>query len=190
VEVWLASQRLLIEVPDWVPRIAAPGIYRTDQDRMGLVVALARENVVSRTGGPFGSAVFERSTGRLIAGGVNLVLPMRNSVLHAEVVAIMLAEAQLQSFTLGIESGAEHELVTSCEPCAMCLGAVHWSGVTRLVTGATKEDVEGIRFDEGPVFRESYRYLEERGVAVEREVLRAEASAVLRLYATMSGEIY
>ena len=157
---------------------------------MRLAIALARKNVESRTGGPFGAAVFERSSGKLVAAGVNLVLPLRNSMLHAEVVAIMLAEAQLQSFTLGAESGTGHELVTSCEPCAMCLGAIHWSGVSRVVTGATKQDAEESRFEEGPVFPESYHYLEQRGVTITREVLREEARAVLRLYASMSGEIY
>jgi tRNA(Arg) A34 adenosine deaminase TadA len=157
---------------------------------MRLAIALARKNVESRTGGPFGAAVFERSSGKLVAGGVNLVLPMKNSMLHAEVVAIVLAENRLQSFSLGIESGAEHELVTSCEPCAMCLGAIHWSGVSSVVTGATKQDAEETRFEEGPVFPESYQYLERRGVTITREVLREEARAVLRLYATMSGEIY
>jgi tRNA(Arg) A34 adenosine deaminase TadA len=157
---------------------------------MRLAIALARKNVETRTGGPFGAAVFERSSGKLVAGGVNLVLPMKNSMLHAEVVALMLAESRLQAFTLGIESGAEHELVTSCEPCAMCLGAIHWSGVNSVVTGATKQDAEETRFEEGPVFPESYHYLEQRGVTIMREVLREEARAVLQLYATMSGEIY
>jgi tRNA(Arg) A34 adenosine deaminase TadA len=157
---------------------------------MRLAIALARKNVESRTGGPFGAAIFECSSGRLVAGGVNLVLPMKNSMLHAEVVAIILAEHRLQSFTLGIESGTAHELVTSCEPCAMCLGAIHWSGVSSVVTGATKQDAEETRFEEGPVFPESYQYLEQRGVTITREVLREEARAVLRLYATMSGEIY
>lgn len=182
--------RVLLDIPDWVSRLARPGVYDSDEARMGLAVALARDNVATRTGGPFGAAIFERESGRLVAGGVNLVLPMKNSVLHAEVVAIMLAEAMLGSFTLGPESGAEHELVTSCEPCAMCLGAAHWSGVTRLVTGATREDVEGIRFDEGPVFPESYQYLTARGVALRKEVLRAEAREVLKLYAEMNGTIY
>ena len=157
---------------------------------MRLAIALARRNVESRTGGPFGAAVFERLSGKLVAGGVNLVLPMKNSMLHAEVVAIILAEHRRQSFTLGIESGTEHELVTSCEPCAMCLGAIHWSGVSSVITGATRQDAEDTRFEEGPVFPESYRYLEQRGVTFTREVLREEARAVLRLYATMSGEIY
>lgn len=186
----MAESRVVLDLPEWVSQIAKEGVYPSDEARMGIAVALARANVTSRTGGPFGAAIFERASGRLVAGGVNLVLPMKNSVLHAEVVAIMLAEAALGSFTLGPDSGAEHELVTSCEPCAMCLGATHWSGVTRLVTGATREDVEAIRFDEGPVFPESYHYLTARGVAVRREVLREEAREVLQLYARTSGEIY
>ena len=186
----MTANRIIVAPPDWLGEVAAPGAYQGVEERMRLAIALARKNVETRTGGPFGAAIFERRSGNLVAGGVNLVLAMRNSMLHAEVVAIMMAEARLGSFTLGEESGAEHELVTSCEPCAMCLGAIHWSGVTSVVTGATKQDAEETRFEEGPVFPESYHYLEQRGVAITREVLREEARAVLRLYATMSGEIY
>ena len=185
------DQRVIVEIPEWLDAIAAPGsVYSTDVAKMRLTIALARENVVSHGGGPFGAAIFERQTGRLVAAGVNLVLPLRNSMLHAEVVAIMGAEQRLGSHTLGGESGSEHELVTSCEPCAMCLGATHWSGVSRLVTGATKEDVELIHFDEGPVFPESYRYLEAKGVTVTREVCRKEAAEVLELYRGREGRIY
>ena len=186
----MARRQIVIEIPDWAANVATPGNYVSDEDRMGLAIQLARRNVEARAGGPFGAAVFERGSGKLVGAGVNLVLPMKNSVLHAEVVAIMVAEQERQTFTLGVDTGMEHDLVTSCEPCAMCLGAIHWSGITRLVTGATKADVEAFGFDEGPVFSESYGFLEERGLAVRREVLRAEARAVLELYTRMNGEIY
>jgi len=87
-------------------------------------------------------------------------------------------------------AGAPYELVTSCEPCAMCLGATLWSGVQRLVCGATRDDAERIGFDEGPVFAESYAYLERRGIAVVRQVLRAEAADVLDQYLRSSGIVY
>jgi tRNA(Arg) A34 adenosine deaminase TadA len=74
------------------------------------------------------------------------------------------------------------ELFTSCEPCAMCLGATLWSGVARIVCGATKDDAQSIGFDEGPVFEESYRHLERAGIKVTRNVLRAEAAKVLQRY--------
>ena len=72
----------------------------------------------------------------------------------------------------------------------MCLGATHWSRVTRLVCGATREDAQQIGFDEGPVFPVSYTYLEERGVIIVREVLRDEARAVIQAYATGGGLIH
>jgi len=81
------------------------------------------------------------------------------------------------------------ELFTSCEPCAMCLGATLWSGVSRLVCGAAKDDAQAIGFDEGPVFKESYEHLEKQGVSVTKLVLREEAARVLQRYGT-SGMIY
>jgi len=83
----------------------------------------------------------------------------------------------------------QFELFTSCEPCAMCLGATLWSGVSRLVCGATKDDAQAIGFDEGPVYEESYRHLEKCGVGVTRNVLTEEAAGVLRRYGN-SGLIY
>jgi len=165
-------------------------VYPGDDERMQLAIALARWNVLEATGGPFGAAVFERASGRLVAVGINLVVPLGNSSLHAEMVAFMMAQARVGSYTLGGKGMPEHELATSCEPCAMCLGATLWSGVRRVICGATRDDALGLEFDEGPVFDASYAYLAERGVEVERGVRRAEAAEVLALYRRRAGVIY
>jgi tRNA(Arg) A34 adenosine deaminase TadA len=102
----------------------------------------------------------------------------------------MMAQAHVRSFTLQGNGSMRHELFSSCEPCAMCLGATLWSGVNRLVFAATREDATRLSFDEGPVFPESYRYLAERGVAIERGRLRQEAVAVFDLYVERGGPIY
>jgi len=180
-----------ITYPPWVAqRVDWTASYSTDADRMGLAIALSRWNVVEGTGGPFGAAVFERDGGRLIAVGVNLVVPLANSALHGEMVAFMMAQARLRSYTLAGEGMPAHELATSCEPCAMCLGATLWSGVRRVLCGATREDAVRLNFDEGPVFEASYAYLAERGVDVVRGVRRAEAAEVLALYRQRAGVIY
>jgi tRNA(Arg) A34 adenosine deaminase TadA len=171
-------------VVDWNAR------YSTDDDRMGLAIELSRQNVLRGTGGPFGAAVFESDSGALVAVGVNSVVRLRNSTLHAEILALMLAEHRVGSYSLLTAELPTHELVTSCDPCAMCLGAVHWSGVRRMVTGATREDAIALSFDEGPVFPESFAYLEARGVGVVRGVRRKEAAAVLELYKRQGGPIY
>ena len=177
--------------PDWVRDVVdfnRP--YPDDDARVRVAIALARENVLRATGGPFGAAVFEAGSGRLVGVGTNGVLRLNNSSAHAEVVALMMAESKLESFTLQADGMPAHELFSSCEPCAMCLGATLWSGVTRLVFAATREDATRLSFDEGPVFPESYTYLEHRGIEIERGRLRAEAAAVFDLYLERGGPIY
>ena len=169
---------------DWNAR------YQSDEARMRVAVELARQNVLRGTGGPFGAGVFEADGGRMVAAGVNSVTRLDNSVLHAETLAIMLAQARLGTYALGAVSDESYLLVTSCEPCAMCLGAALWSGVRRLVCGATRDDATALGFDEGPVFPESYAYLERRGIAVAREVCRAEARRPFERYRELGGVIY
>jgi tRNA(Arg) A34 adenosine deaminase TadA len=182
---------VIITWPEWVDDTVTLGArYETDEDRMRVAIELARQNVVRNTGGPFGAAIFERSTGALLSVGVNSVVRLNNSTLHAEMVAIMMAQRRLGSYTLAGSTSASYELVSSCDPCAMCLGAVLWSGVRRMVCGADRDDATALSFEEGPVFPESYIYLQERGVAIARGVLRQEAAGVLDLYRRQGGRIY
>jgi tRNA(Arg) A34 adenosine deaminase TadA len=181
-----------LRLPDWVGELssAADRRYRTVEDRMRFVVELSRLNVRRGTGGPFGAAIFERETGRLLAPGVNLVVGSGCSVFHAEMVAVMVAQKSLGTFDLGGEGLPPYELVASTEPCAMCLGATPWSGVRHLVCGARDEDARAVGFDEGAKMAEWVGSLEDRGISVELGVLRDEAVAVLREYAERGGEIY
>jgi tRNA(Arg) A34 adenosine deaminase TadA len=180
-----------LRLPDWTAaHVEQAGRLESDAARMRFVIALAGENVRRATGGPFAAAIFESGTGALLSVGVNLVPSLRLSIMHAEIVAILLAQRRAGSYTLGGRSMPPHELVTSCEPCAMCLGAVLWSGVARLVCGAAKADAEAIGFDEGPVFDASWDYLAGRGIEVVREVERAAAREVLTAYAAGGGVIY
>ena len=180
-----------VTLPDWVAGfVDRERRYETDDEKMRLAIALSRENVVRGTGGPFGAAIFAAETGRVVDVGVNSVVRLSNCTLHGEMVAFMTAQARLRSFSLAAPGMPAHELVTSCEPCAMCIGATLWSGVRRVLCGATRDDAMALHFDEGPVFPESYRYLEARGIAFVRGVLRDEARAVLELYRQRGGKVY
>jgi tRNA(Arg) A34 adenosine deaminase TadA len=179
-----------IDYPDWVNAVVDwEQAYPTDEERMRLAIAVARGNVERGTGGPFGAAIFEAS-GRLVAVGMNSVVRLSNCTLHGEMMAFMMAQHRVGSFTLNAPHLPVHELFTSCEPCAMCLGTTLWSGVQRVVYGATREDASRLNFEEGPVFPESYEYLEKRGIRFVRKVLRDEARAVLEMYRAKGGKIY
>jgi tRNA(Arg) A34 adenosine deaminase TadA len=182
-----------LEYPDWVDgAVDWERTYGSDEEKMRLAIAVSRENVERQTGGPFGAAIFARESGgdRLVAIGMNSVVRLNNCTLHGEMVAFMMANRRVGSYTLHAPHLPEHELFTSCEPCAMCLGATLWSGVRRVVYGATRDDASMLNFEEGPVFPASYKYLEDRGIAIVRQVLRDEARAVLELYRSRSGKIY
>jgi len=180
-----------IQYPPWVNEaIDWERPYHSDEDRMRLAIAVAKENVERGTGGPFGAAIFETLSGRLVSVGMNSVVRLNNCTLHGEMVAFMMAQQRVGSYTLNAPMLPRHELYTSCEPCAMCLGTTLWSGVQRVVYGATREDATILNFEEGPVFPESYKYLEDRGIEIVRQVMRDEARAILELYRTKSGKIY
>jgi tRNA(Arg) A34 adenosine deaminase TadA len=182
---------LVVSVPDWVCDLvdAAPSSLRTPEERMRLAISLARESA-AHGGGPFGALVVEDASGRVVAPGVNLVVPLSCSLAHAETVAISIAQQATGSYDLGSPGLPAMQLVTSTEPCAMCLGAIPWSGVKSIACGATGDDAEKVGFDEGAKPDRWAEALEERGIHVTCGVCREEAAAVLLDYAKGGGLIY
>jgi len=180
-----------IALPDWLSRLAARhSVIESVEDRMAFVIEASRANIRAGTGGPFAAAVFEAGSGRLVSLGVNLVSHANLSVLHAEVVAVTLAQLALRTSDLGGADLPRHELVVSTEPCAMCYGAILWSGITRLVCGARSGDARGIGFDEGPEQTDWGAALKQRGIEVVRDIQRDDAAAVLEEYRRLGGRIY
>ena len=183
-----------IALPDWVKpwlgiwRSMDGEVLATNEQRMRLAVRLSSGNVFHGTGGPFGAIVVQHETGRVVGVGVNGVTRLGLSVAHAEIVALGLAQRAIGSWNLG--EGGSMQLVTSCEPCAMCFGAVPWTGITSVVCGARREDAEAAGFDEGDKPADWIATLERRGIAVTVDVLRDEAADVLRRYAEKAGAIY
>jgi len=162
----------------------------SDVDKMRFVIELSRLNVEHRTGGPFAAAVFDRRVGELVAPGVNVVLGGRCSVAHAEIMALAIAQRLVGSHDLAADDVSAHELVTSTEPCAMCLGAIPWSGVGRVVCGARDEDARSAGFDEGPKLDDWVGALGCRGIHVHRDICRESARSVLLRYRHEGGAVY
>ena len=184
------SSHCSFELPAWV----GPFLdnwqepLATISQRMALAIALSEENVRQDTGGPFGAVVVREDTGELVSVGINLVTTTGLSMAHAEIVALTLAQSALGEWNLSLSGPLQ--LVTTCEPCAMCFGAVPWSGVKSLICGARKKDAEAAGFDEGDKPDHWVSSLQRRGIVVQCSVLRAEAAAVLEHYSDNGGAIY
>jgi tRNA(Arg) A34 adenosine deaminase TadA len=177
---------MIVQLPSWASSIPLP-VSASDEDVMNYVIELARANVRHATGGPFACAIVD-DAGGVLGIGVNLVEQTQCSVFHAEMVAIVNASDHQASRDLGIRGPAT--LYSSAEPCAMCMGAIPWSGVHRIVVAARDVDVRAIGFDEGVKPIDWIDVYRRRGIDVTRDVLRDDAVAVLRAYAQGGGLLY
>ncbi len=188
----MATPDILLQLPAWLKEFAAAHrqFFDTAEARMQLAIELARLNIKHGTGGPFGAAIFNMDTHELLSAGVNLVVASNCSMAHAEMIAISSAQQTLNNFDLGASGLPRFELVTSSQPCAMCFGALTWSGIHRLVCGARDEDARAIGFDEGPRHPHWIEELNKRNITVTTDICRDEAKAVLQHYAEAEGVIY
>ncbi|SHJ62776.1 tRNA(Arg) A34 adenosine deaminase TadA [Rubritalea squalenifaciens DSM 18772] len=188
----VAEINFTVTLPEWLVEQVQSGstVFLTQKEKMRFVLELARKNVAQETGGPFAAAVFSLESGELVSAGVNVVVESRCSSAHAEVVALSLAQKAVDSHDLGAAGLPRMVLVSSAEPCAMCMGAIPWSGVKQVICGARDEDVRSVGFDEGAKPLEWVEDFAERGIEVIRDVLREEATEVLWDYRERGGEIY
>ncbi len=113
-----------------------PSATAEDRDRVARAYAIARSAV--RNGNhPFGA---------LLARGQEVLFEVENEVVttgdvtrHAETGLIAVATARL-----GADALDDTTLFTSTEPCIMCVGAIHWAGVRRVVYGVTSSQMSSV----------------------------------------------
>lgn len=184
---------LTIQLPDWAveEHNRLPARIPALPDRMAAVIRFSRLNIRHRTGGPFAAGVFERDSGRLVVIGVNRVVPDCCSSAHAEIVALSLAQRILGTFDLGGPGKPAHQLVVNWRTCAMCYGAVPWSGVRSVAIAGSGPEMEEITgFDEGPIHPDWRREWQARGIELIEDVMRDEALEVFREFAAGNPLVY
>lgn len=115
-------------------------ISTEEQAWLRTAVDLATDNV-SAGGGPFGALIVR--DGEIIATGVNRVTPDLDPTAHAEVVAIRAACQRIGDLRL---TGCV--LLSSCEPCPLCLSAALWARLDRVSYAADRDDAAAAGFDD------------------------------------------
>ncbi|MCA9110083.1 MAG: nucleoside deaminase [Planctomycetaceae bacterium] len=135
---------------------------------------------VETGGGPFGAVVVHN--GSVISRGQNRVTATNDPTAHAEIVAIRDACQQLETFSL-----AGCELLTSCEPCPMCFGAILWARLDRVWYANTRDDAAQIGFDDRTFYDEIARPLPMRHLPMH-ELLRSEAQAAFTAWQRLEGK--
>ena len=119
----------------------------TDKHFLQQTITLAEENVQTGKGGPFAAIITKNN--EIIATGTNIVTLSNDPTAHAEISAIRNACKSLKTFQL-----EDCTLYSSCEPCPMCLGAIYWVRLKKLVFAAHKHQAEKAGFDDAFIYKE------------------------------------
>ena len=130
-------------------------------------IELSREKMRQGTSGPFGAVVVKDNL--IIGRGYNQVTANNDPTAHAEVQAIRNACQQLNTFTL-----SDCVIYTSCEPCPMCLGAIWWARIDKIVYAANRTDAAKAGFSDDDFYQELSKENHQRSVSMQ-ELMRAEA---------------
>jgi guanine deaminase len=126
-------------------------------------IELAVENVESGLGGPFAALVVE--DGSIQAEGTNRVTTVHDPTAHAEITAIRAACKERGDFEL---TGCT--LYSTCEPCPMCLGAIYWARLDRVVYAATRADAADAGFDDDHIYQEIEKAPADRRIPFEQRL--------------------
>ena len=137
-------------------------------------IRLSLENVKNGNGGPFGAVIV--MNGKIIAEGYNQVTSQNDPTAHAEIVAIRRACDTLDTFHL---TGAE--IYCSCEPCPMCLAAIHWARIEKIYYANTHEDARRIGFDDHAIYEELTKNRRERKIPIV-QILPKEGKTAFRAW--------
>ena len=157
------------DLPSWNRRGRPQARRGTDAEFLQRAIDLAVENVETGRGGPFGAVITHK--GRVIAEGTNLVTLSNDPSNHAEVLAIREAAFRLQRVHL-----EDCVIYSSCEPCPMCLGAIHWARIGKLYFAATREDAAAAGFDDSFIYDQVPLAPAARSIPATRKLTRAGAS--------------
>ncbi len=132
---------------------------------MQVAIEEAKNGVKCGDGGPFGAVIIYQ--GRIIAKAHNTVLKTNDPTAHAEINVIRLASHQLKSFDL-----SQCILLTSSEPCPMCLSAIMWAGIKTVYYGCTVDDANRIGFADQFIYEYLRDQSHNRSALTLKQILR------------------
>lgn len=145
-------------------------------------IALSIEKMDAGDGGPFGALIVK--DGQIIARGWNRVTSTNDPTAHAEVMAIRDACQTLDTFDL---SGCE--IYSSCEPCPMCLTAIYWARLDKLVFAAGRDDAAAAGFDDEFLYTEISKPWKSQTLPIE-QALQNEAKEAFKKWSLKEDRVH
>jgi tRNA(Arg) A34 adenosine deaminase TadA len=140
----------------------------TEAEYMRLAIRKAAEGIAAGQS-PFGAVIVQG--GEVVAATHNTVWRDCDPTAHAEVNCIRAAAPRLKTISL---NGCT--MFSTTEPCPMCLSAIHWAKIDRVVYGASIADAAAAGFCELYVDAAELARMGKSPLRVEGGLLRAECA--------------
>ena len=155
--------------------------FSQKEKSMRLAIAAARRGIHAGQA-PFGACIVEKKTGKAIAVAHNEVWKNPDITAHAEMQAMRLACRKKRTIDL---SGCA--IYSTCEPCPMCFSAIHWSGITCIIYGASISDAKKCGFSELEITNAAMKRMGKSRARLESGVLLGECRALFSEFASSGG---
>ncbi len=153
----------------------------SDDRFLARAIELAQRNIESGHGGPFGAVVV--TNGRIVGEGWNQVIHLNDPTAHAEIQAIRAACAAVNAFHL-----TDSVLYASSEPCPMCMAAIYWAHIDRVVFANSRAEAAAIGFCDDELYCELSRPIKERRILMEHRPISG-ADTLFRIWANSPKRI-
>jgi len=151
-----------------------------DKEYLSEAIEIARSNI-ENGGGPFGSVVVKGDA--IISSSGNRVVPDNDPTAHAEVSAIRKASSALGTFDL-----SDCTIYASCEPCPMCLGAIYWAGIRRVVFASDRFSAAAAGFSDEMIYREINLSNDRKSIVMDQG-MSAEGEKVFEVWDRFEGKV-
>jgi len=153
-----------------------------DEQFMRMAIAKTREGIAVGQS-PFGSLII--SGDKVVACTHNTVWHTTDPTAHAEVNCIRAAAKELKTIDL---KGCT--LYSTTEPCPMCLAAIHWAKIDRVVYGATIDDAASAGFAELHIAAKDMARQGRSHLKVESGLMQKECAALFDEWKKAGGRAY
>lgn len=143
-------------------------------DLMRMAIETCREGIAHGQS-PFGCAIAIGD--QIVSRAHNTVVLSTDITAHAEVNAIRQACTEVGNIFL-----TDAVVATTCEPCPMCMAALHWARVGTVYYGASIADADAAGFNELQVPAADLLRLGGSKVSLQGGILTAECCELFDLW--------
>lgn len=143
-------------------------------------IEIANQNI-ELGGGPFGAIIVENNA--IISESGNKVRLINDPTAHAEIEAIRIACKKKNSYTL-----ENCTIYSSCEPCPMCLGAIYWAKISKIIFASSRHDAAIGGFDDNKIYVELSKKIKERDITTI-QIQSEEAQEVFKKWMKIKDKL-